>query len=367
MNIIRDLFININILVALIFAYSQIISRNQDLTMPSNVRLIIGGVANGGLGVILMLFSIQVTSETIVDLRHVPVMLSMIYGGPLSAIISASVIVLARFAIGFNTSSIASFVLMVVITLGYLIITKLSLKKITKINIMLIHANIIFSLVIIYLVPDWSVLKILLPLYWILSYIGGFAAFYFSEYLRETNKLFQEYKVQSTCDFLTGLWNVREFNKTLESIVKHGYENKEEHSLLYIDIDHFKKVNDTYGHNEGDEVLKQLSRIMLSNTRPTDSCFRKGGEEFSIILPNCKIGKAQEIAERIRNAVELHPFKLTSGAIISVTISIGISHFPSTAKDETDLVENADEALYLSKKLGRNRISIAARKKANKT
>jgi diguanylate cyclase len=219
MNIIRDLFININILVALIFAYSQIISRNQDLTMPSNVRLIIGGVANGGLGVILMLFSIQVTSETIVDLRHVPVMLSMIYGGPLSAIISASVIVLARFAIGFNTSSIASFVLMVVITLGYLIITKLSLKKITKINIMLIHANIIFSLVIIYLVPDWSVLKILLPLYWILSYIGGFAAFYFSEYLRETNKLFQEYKVQSTCDFLTGLWNVREFNKTLESMI----------------------------------------------------------------------------------------------------------------------------------------------------
>ncbi|TXC89772.1 diguanylate cyclase [Metabacillus litoralis] len=361
MHIVRDLFININILVALIFVYSQLIDRKIFRNLTPFTRKIVGGVASGILGVILMQFSIQVTSDTIVDLRHVPILLSMIYSGTIPAIISAIVIIIARFFIGFNLSSIVALLYVVVVTIGFYFIRNHKMKRVYKVFWMLFYANTIFSFVISYLVPEWNVLKTLVPIFWILSIVGGLIGYYFSEHLRKTHKLFQHYKAQSTKDFLTGLRNVRYFNEKLMSIIED--EHVKEHSLLYLDIDHFKKVNDTYGHNEGDEVLKQISNIMVSLVRPIDSCYRKGGEEFSIILPNSPLTKAEEIAERIRRAVELHPFKLTNGKVIFVTISIGISHFPSISTNGNELVEFADEALYLSKNSGRNKVSIATKKR----
>lgn len=360
MHIVRDLFININILVALVFAYSQLIDRKLFRNLKPFTRKIVGGIASGILGVILMQFSIQVTSNTIVDLRHIPILLSMIYSGTVPAIVSAIVIIIARFFIGINISSIVAVLYIVFVTVGFYFIKKIKLKEMTKVFWMLFYANIIFSLAISYLVPEWNVLKTLLPIFWLLSIVGGLIGYYFAEHLRKTHKLFQHYKAQSTKDFLTGLRNVRYFHEKLKSMYQE--EQVKEHSLLYLDIDHFKKVNDTYGHNEGDVVLKQISNIMVSHIRPIDSCYRKGGEEFSIILPNSTLKKAQEIAERIRKAVELHPFKLTNGRIIFVTISVGVSHFPSISTNENELVELADEALYLSKDSGRNKVSIATKK-----
>ncbi|WP_226670126.1 diguanylate cyclase [Metabacillus litoralis] len=357
MHIVRDLFVNINILIALVFAYSQLLNWTFFQGLKPFSRKIAGGLASGVLGVILMQFSIQVTPETIVDFRHIPIILSMIYSGTIPAIVSALLIIIARFFIGINLSSFVALLYVVIVTIGFYFIKKLKIKRVYKFLWMLFHANVIFSFVIVFLVPEWDVLKSLVPLFWVLSFIGGLIGYYFAEHLRKTHKLFQHYKAQSTKDFLTGLWNVRYFNENLKAIYEEEHIKK--HSLLYLDIDYFKRVNDTYGHSEGDEVLKQISNIMVSHVRPNDRCYRKGGEEFSIILPNSTLTKAQEIAERIRRAVEVHPFKLTSGKVIFVTISIGISHYPTISQNGMELVENADEALYLSKESGRNKVSIA--------
>ncbi len=123
-----------------------------------------------------------------------------------------------------------------------------------------------------------------------------------------------------------------------------------------VDIDFFKKVNDTYGHIEGDIVLKELGLILSENCRHFDEVSRIGGEEFSVLLPDCAYPRAMQIAERIKDAVKIHTFTLSTGVKIHITISIGVASYPETIQDIEKLMEKADTALYAAKRSGRNRV-----------
>ncbi len=133
-------------------------------------------------------------------------------------------------------------------------------------------------------------------------------------------------------------------------------------SFLILDIDHFKQVNDTYGHLKGDEILKELAQIISHSARSSDIPVRYGGEEFVIILPETSLDGALVIAERLRDRVENHPFRLsddgnTDPEEISITISIGISYTSASKMVTSDeLVAQGDKALYHAKKNGRNRV-----------
>ena len=159
-------------------------------------------------------------------------------------------------------------------------------------------------------------------------------------------------------DGLTGLYLVRHFKNKLASEEKRAKRYNKIFSILFFDIDHFKKFNDTYGHHIGDEVLKQVAAIFRNSLREgIDIAARYGGEEMIALLPETDIKGAYIVAERLRNAVANHEFTGYKTSL-HVTISIGISEFPSSDTDPQELIRKADTALYQSKEGGRNKTTI---------
>ena len=159
-------------------------------------------------------------------------------------------------------------------------------------------------------------------------------------------------------DTLTGLYNRRYFEERLVLDAQKSFYGGTPLSLVMADIDHFKKVNDTFGHTEGDRVLFEIANLLKASVRKKDTVARYGGEEFILILPETGLGEASMIAERIRKLVENIPFEIAN-ARINLTVSMGISNFPSNrAKSKEELVKMADEALYDAKRGGRNKVCI---------
>ena len=159
-------------------------------------------------------------------------------------------------------------------------------------------------------------------------------------------------------DGLTGLYLVRHFKNKLANEEKRAKRYNKIFSILFFDIDHFKKFNDTYGHHIGDEVLKQVAAIFKNSLRDgIDIAARYGGEEMIALLPETDIKGAYIVAERLRNAVADHEFTGYKTSL-HVTISIGISEFPSSDTDSLELIRKADTALYQSKEGGRNKTTI---------
>ena len=160
-------------------------------------------------------------------------------------------------------------------------------------------------------------------------------------------------------DELTGLQNRRCLKLVLDREQQRGIRHNLELSCLALDLDHFKRVNDTYGHDAGDMVLQEFSTILINSIRSSDSCFRVGGEEFIILLPETGAEGAWKTAEKIRRSVEQEQFSKIKHPI---TVSIGISITNAfQAKNTEELLHYADKALYIAKENGRNRTEISSK------
>jgi diguanylate cyclase (GGDEF)-like protein len=158
-------------------------------------------------------------------------------------------------------------------------------------------------------------------------------------------------------DPLTECYNKRAFSRDIEAIISKAKRNDEELSLLMIDIDHFKKINDTYGHVTGDRVLQLVVKYMKTGQRKHEQLYRYGGEEFAVILPEVKMQNAIIAGERLRKSVEAG-FKLpVDGKVIPCTISVGVAPYAS-AYETPDFISVADRALYQAKEMGRNQVFI---------
>lgn len=162
----------------------------------------------------------------------------------------------------------------------------------------------------------------------------------------------------ATRDGLTGLYNHALLVELLDKELEKKKRKNGDLAFCMLDIDYFKKVNDTYGHLMGDKVLKDVSGILISMTRASDVIGRYGGEEFGIILPDIGKGNVIKLCERIRTKIEEFEFNL-NGVYIRATISIGIYHNSSIRNiGSSEIIKNADEALYIAKHSGRNRVEI---------
>ncbi len=178
---------------------------------------------------------------------------------------------------------------------------------------------------------------------------------------------FSSVKDMATYDTLTGLYNRRSFEEKLGVEADKSFCSGTPLSLVMVDIDHFKKVNDTFGHTEGDQILCRISSLLKSSVRRKDTVARYGGEEFILILPEASLEQSFVIAERIRQSVENTPFQV-GRTQVNLTLSVGISSFPShRVKSKEELVEMADQALYDAKRGGRNKVCIFTRKSSQWT
>ncbi len=177
-------------------------------------------------------------------------------------------------------------------------------------------------------------------------------------YAMERTRLINAINELAIRDELTGLYNRREMNRLLDEDVDRFNRYGRPVSLVMLDIDRFKRVNDTYGHPVGDQVLVQLSRIIRDTVRTVDRSIRYGGEEFAIILPETHEAEANKVAERLRVNVAENAFdcELEDGTHkqISVTISLGLAEIPQDVVTQKALLVAADQALYAAKQGGRN-------------
>lgn len=163
----------------------------------------------------------------------------------------------------------------------------------------------------------------------------------------------------ATLDGLTGVYNRREFNRWLTLEINRSKREFEPVSLIMVDIDYFKRLNDTYGHQTGDEALRCMGRLLQREVRPGDHVARYGGEEFAIILPKASSSEAFTVAERIRAAVEAQVIPLSLNDSLTFTASLGFATYSIDKETEEAFSQRADQALYYAKHNGRNRVASA--------
>ncbi len=183
--------------------------------------------------------------------------------------------------------------------------------------------------------------------YWLAGRIG--------KRIEKNEKKLRELAIR---DGLTGLYNHRCFYNFLEMGVARALRYHHPMSLLMIDIDYFKKVNDSYGHRAGDAVLRDLSKLLTNRLRSVDRVCRYGGEEITVILPETDVPAAKKLAEDLRILIERTPFEIGTGQSINITASIGLATYPEHADTDSLLVAHADKAMYSAKKGGRNLVSV---------
>lgn len=175
------------------------------------------------------------------------------------------------------------------------------------------------------------------------------------EALRESE---ERYRQLSVTDSLTGLFNSRHLHERLQAEIQRAQRYIRPFSLLVLDCDNFKSINDTYGHLEGDKVLQALARIILQCLRCSDSAYRYGGEEFVVMLPEVEACTARLLAERLRQGFADETVLSQSGSSVRCTVSIGLAEYKQ-GEDESQLIRRADDANYEAKRLGKNCVVIA--------
>ncbi len=178
-----------------------------------------------------------------------------------------------------------------------------------------------------------------------------------SEHLAEIESLHETLREQAIRDPLTGLYNLRFLTESIKREIAQASRENGSLSIVLMDIDHFKNFNDTYGHKAGDEVLRELGKMLNAQTRAADIACRYGGEEFMIIMPSAHPTEAFKRAEQWRKSFESSKIS-NLGKLLSATLSAGVATFPDHGSTDDDIWRAADHALYIAKSAGRNRVVI---------
>jgi diguanylate cyclase (GGDEF)-like protein len=172
-------------------------------------------------------------------------------------------------------------------------------------------------------------------------------------------RLFEQASRMAITDGLTELYNHRHLHDSLERVLERARRDGSPIGLIMLEIDNFKRYNDTYGHRSGDEALRMVARLLRRGSRPSDIVARYGGDEFMVILPGASKAATQETAERLRRAVEAYPLILGDEVITTITLSVGVAAYPHDGSTVDGLVESVDRAQYIAKRSGGNKVHVA--------
>jgi diguanylate cyclase len=382
---LKDFFSNATIMIASFTVMGQIFKNMPLLPSSSHSTKLYWGICYGILGNILMVFSFQINSTTIADLRHLAIVVAAAFGGLVPAIIASVLIALGRITLfGFTDTAFVAAIsaLLTGIVCGWF--SKLNIPPTIKAFTMNLIGLFFISIVFTIYIEDKKTLLNVLLLHYLISLIGGFFAYHLSVYIANSNKAERELNLSliklqeseqklhkanellnrlSYMDGLTGVGNRRHFDEILNKEWTRLTSTHSPLTLLMFDIDYFKKYNDTYGHLAGDQCLQTIAttiKDLMANIPYATFC-RYGGEEFAIILTKTNLKKAADMAKLIQMKVQSLTIEHRSSEISDiVTISIGIaSVIPSSETEPKNLIHLADTSLYTSKANGRNTISTS--------
>ncbi len=350
---------NASILITIIFITSQIF-KNTGISVKSPIKIrILFGIIGGVSSILLIMKSINITDNIIIDYRHNINILVALFGGFIPAIITGLITAFFRLVYqGISHGSIIAFYGAMILSIGCGVISLCKSSTRLKIIILFIYCLIVRSIVFCLRFDDIKAAIPAITILWISSIIVGLVVWYFVQYLVTSNELINKLKKDSSTDFLTTLNNTRYFDLKYNQILREAIRNNHKVSLLIIDIDNFKSINDSHGHIAGDEVLRELGQLLLKSSIDIDFVSRIGGEEFTVILENVSKSDTVDVAERIRRLVESNIFILSNGTDLEITVSIGIAIYPDTVSNTIYLKEVADKKLYEAKHGGRNRVCI---------
>lgn len=356
-SLLEDLIVNLSLVISLLFIFMKIRwSRNQR-KQSFKLTGMLDGLMGGIIGIVLMHFSVALSQDTIVDFRFIPVILMFLFSGKEAAGVATLVIGLARFFFGVSASAWSTLLVSIVLLLGLILIDRLWKEKDglrLKGTCMIILATVLYASAYIVNVEEITWTSPILIGFCILSVTGGLFSIFLMNYLRLSEYLLRKYEIESSIDFLTGLKNVRTYNEIIDRYSQKVKEQGSSLSMAMIDIDHFKSLNDAYGHAAGDFVLVELSNIFEDMLGEDAYVFRKGGEEFAALFPSASLGKVITLMEGCRKRVAVTPFEVSVTATVFTSISVGISQYPSTVDSIEDLASAADDKLYRAKEKGRN-------------
>ena len=355
---LNDLFINTLILIAGTFVGGHILREAPENAMKKVYGKILMGIGGGLVGILMMVYTIQVVgTNTLLDLRALVMIMISSVGGLVASIITGIIIVIYRVGyFGINQSSIFAIIHIAVYIIFFHIIN-IKIKGYSK-NWFAKLAVVLFVLTItfFYLLRDVGGHLIIIFKFVLVVMCTGTLEYYLFSYAKKSNEIYRNYKKESTRDFLTGLCNTRNFDNLLDISYSRVKENNEKLSCLMIDIDHFKKINDTYGHSAGDAVLRELAVILKKNCRNFDIIGRVGGEEFCVLLLDCDRTRSFEIGMRIKNSVKENKFHIGENEVVKITVSVGIATYPDTVGNVEEVMKMADDALYKAKRTGRDKV-----------
>ncbi|MGG1879545.1 diguanylate cyclase [Paenibacillus cisolokensis] len=360
---LNSLLINFCILATFLYISGWLTQRYAlSMDTPSLKVKIYAGILFGLIGQIMMLHSFPIDMNLTADLRHLVMMVAAIYFGWIPAIISGLLIGFGRmviFGVSISSVIIGSGMLLIAVISGWISTTRLD--RMTKMQIMNAGSMVIHLLVILTNMTDHDRAFIFFVTQLLVSTIAVALLCLLTEYTYASNKLLLQINTPAAPRDMTNLSHLKQFEQRLSERFLEAQHFGERLGLIIVDIDHFKKINDTYGHEAGDAVLLQLGNVMKEHARSFDEVSRSGGDEFTVLVPEATPIEMTAIAERIREAVEKHTFLLHSGTKLHLTVSVGVAVHPDTmmARQAIELLEQADQELYRAKNTGRNKVCIA--------
>lgn len=355
-DIILNIIANISILTTASYLFVKLIPKKKLYTLNIKQTLPMIGIASL-TSFLLMLFAVDLPKGAIIDLRQIVLVLLVYYVGPTVAIPTSIFIAGLRLLLGVNIASSRTAIMYILLGLILPVVCKKLVKKFNnRYNILLIlNAICVFTIAATsyFIYDSLLVYGLIYSSFFVLSSVVVILVAVFIEDLLNSLTLYLNEKEHAKMDFLTGLFNMRAFNKKWQTI----QEDKiiETTALMMIDIDHFKWINDNYGHENGNFILRQLATILKVGAPDNELVYRVGGEEFCLILNNLPYTVQKRIAENIRSRVAGKEFLLEDGSIIQLTVSIGLAA-SDQHKDMKKLFRLADRCLYMAKNQGRNKV-----------
>lgn len=347
---IQAIIFNISVTIAAFYLYHRIqYSETRTVTFSQNyITLLMTGVS-----ILLISNPIQYNSYEI-SLAFIPLLFLGRFTNLIYTFFSASVIWLIDVFL-FGTPFLENISLIIIAIIVGVIGPFLKQSDFVSIQLLYLISIIVIAITSMFTNPEnWlNEWLFLVPVSFILSIVS--ASVYRDIWILKN--LISRYENEESVDYLTGLGNVKEFDRYLNNVTEKVTENNQSMALLLIDIDGFKGVNDEYSHKAGDAVLKQMSQLLINYLPKDVKAFRNGGEEFSIILVGESLDSAIKLAESIRESVQQSTFHLPNKETIKLSVSIGVGYLSETDnKSKRRVFKDADDMLHEAKLQGQNKV-----------